>query len=120
MGVLSRLDSSRYTIMIKAIVVILLVGATAGAPRGSENQKDVKEGEEQYMLKEGEADVAGWMASKSCIDSGKLLQCTKSAKSICPEDKLKVEVEDEEVDDVPEEKVKPCIDSGKLLRCIRS
>ena len=37
----------------------MLVGATAGAPRGSENQKDVKEGEEQYKLKEGEADVAG-------------------------------------------------------------
>ena len=47
-------------------------------------------------------------------------QCTKSAKSVCPEDKLKVEVADEVVDDVSEEKAKTCIDSGKLLRCIRS
>ena len=75
----------------------------------------------------------GWLASKSCIDSGKLLQvcqifqikfskshtflciqCTKSAKGICPDDKLRKE----EVD--LEEKEKTCIDSAKLLRCIRS
>ena len=36
----------------------MLVGITAGAPKGSENEKEVKEGE-QYKLKEGEADVAG-------------------------------------------------------------
>ena len=42
------------------------------------------------------------------------IQCTKSAKSICPENKLKKE----EVD--LEEKEKTCIDSAKLLRCIRS
>ena len=47
-------------------------------------------------------------------------QCTKSAKRVCPTDKLKVEVEDKEVDSVSEEKAKTCIDSGKLLRCIRS
>merc|ERR1719370_2584976 len=108
--------------MIKAIVVILLVGTTAGAPSGSEKQKEVKEEGEHYKLKEGEADVAGWLASKSCIDSGKLLQCTKSAKSVCPEDKVEVvaKVEEEvEVSD-SEEKAKTCIDSGKLLRCIRS
>ena len=42
------------------------------------------------------------------------IQCTKSAKGICPEDKLRKE----EVD--LEEKEKTCIDSAKLLRCIRS
>ena len=75
----------------------------------------------------------GWLSSKSCIDSGKLLQvcqifqikfskshtflciqCTKSAKGVCPDDKLRKE----EVD--LEEKEKTCIDSAKLLRCIRS
>ena len=127
-----------------------------GAPKGSEKLLDDKEKhldkeDKDYKLKEGEADVAGlhlyclvvfvflsrvftgWLSSKSCIDSGKLLQvcqifqikfskshtflciqCTKSAKSICPEDKLKKE----EVD--LEEKEKTCIDSAKLLRCIRS
>ena len=141
---------------------MLLIGIAVGAPKGSEKLLDEKEEhldkeDKDYKLKEGEADVAGlhlnylvvvvvflllffffylytgWLASKSCIDSGKLLQvcqifqikfkkshtflciqCTKSAKSICPEDKLKKE----EVD--LEEKEKTCIDSAKLLRCIRS
>merc|ERR1719260_137148 len=106
-------------ISIRAFISVLLIGIAVGAPMGSENLPDDKEEhldkeDKDYKLKEGEADVAGWLASKSCIDSGKLLQCTKSAKSICPEDKLKKE----EVD--LEEKEKTCIDSAKLLRCIRS
>ena len=61
-------------------------------------------------LEEGGADVAGWLESKKCIDSGKLLQCTKSVKSACPKTGLEEEGEEE----------RTCIDSGKLLRCIRS
>ena len=54
-----------------------------------------------------------------CLTNSISTQCTKSAKSVCPEDKVEVVVKVEE-DDVEEEKAKTCIDSGKLLRCIRS
>merc|ERR1711962_1693128 len=117
MGVLNRLDSRIY-IMIRAFVFVLLIGIAVGAPRvlrtSLMTRRSTLTRRTRTTSSEGEADVAGWLASKSCIDSGKLLQCTKSAKGICPEDKLKKEGVD------LEEKEKTCIDSAKLLRCIRS
>merc|ERR1711981_1194145 len=118
MGSSQQTGQRPYT-MIKAFVMILFVGIITGAPRGPDTPKELKEGgAEHFKLKEGEADMAGIF--KSCIDSGKLLQCTKSAKKVCPVDKLKVEVEEEEEENDSDEKVKTCIDSGKLLKCIQS
>ena len=60
---------------------------------------------------------------KHCLKTFSIsTQCTKSAKSVCPEDKVEEveEVEMEVEEENSEEKVKTCIDSGKLLRCIRS
>ena len=88
---------------LQAFVSVLLIGIAVGAPKGSEKLPDDKEKhldkeDKDYKLKEGEADVAGlhldylvvfvfflffyfllrvytgWLSSKSCIDSGKLLQ----------------------------------------------
>ena len=90
------------TLTLQAFVSVLLIGIVVGAPKGSEKLPDDKEKhldkeDKDYKLKEGEADVAGlhldylgvfvfvcfyfllrvytgWLSSKSCIDSGKLLQ----------------------------------------------
>ena len=90
------------TLTFQAFVSVLLISIVVGAPKGSEKLTDDKEKhldkeDKDYKLKEGEADVAGlhldylgvfvfvcfyfllrvytgWLSSKSCIDSGKLLQ----------------------------------------------